>query len=75
VRFAKLAWPRRLLRDEFSFREVPVLVDPATSTQPELLNVTDVIAHELAHNFGTIRCWASPSDPERSEGTIGRNQV
>jgi puromycin-sensitive aminopeptidase len=44
-----------------TFREILVLVDPTTATQPELQNVTDVIAHELAHMwFGdlvTMRWW------------------
>jgi puromycin-sensitive aminopeptidase len=44
-----------------TFREVLLLVDPAEVTQPELQNVTDVIAHELAHMwFGdlvTMRWW------------------
>ncbi len=44
-----------------TFREVLLLVDPATATQPELQNVVDVIAHELAHMwFGdlvTMRWW------------------
>ncbi len=44
-----------------TFREVLLLVDPSTATQPELQNVVDVIAHELAHMwFGdlvTMRWW------------------
>ena len=44
-----------------TFREVLLLVDPATATQPELQRVADVIAHELAHMwFGdlvTMRWW------------------
>ena len=44
-----------------TFREVLLLVDPATATQPDLQNVVDVIAHELAHMwFGdlvTMRWW------------------
>jgi len=44
-----------------TFREVLLLVDPARATQPELQNVVDVIAHELAHMwFGdlvTMRWW------------------
>ncbi|MCC5951636.1 MAG: M1 family metallopeptidase [Acidimicrobiia bacterium] len=44
-----------------TFREVLILVDPDEVTQQELANVTDVIAHELAHMwFGdlvTMRWW------------------
>jgi puromycin-sensitive aminopeptidase len=38
-----------------TFREVLLLADPAAVTQPELQNVVDVIAHELAHMwFGDL---------------------
>ncbi len=38
-----------------TFREVLLLVDPATATQPELQRVADVINHELAHMwFGDL---------------------
>ncbi len=44
-----------------TFREVALLVDPATADQPELERVADVINHELAHMwFGdlvTMRWW------------------
>ncbi len=38
-----------------TFREVLLLVDPATATQPELQRTADVINHELAHMwFGDL---------------------
>ncbi len=38
-----------------TYREALLLVDPDTATQSELLNVVDVIAHELAHMwFGDL---------------------
>ncbi|MEE9416561.1 MAG: M1 family aminopeptidase, partial [Acidimicrobiales bacterium] len=38
-----------------TFREVLLLVDPEHATQPELQNVADVVAHELAHMwFGDL---------------------
>lgn len=44
-----------------TFRESLLLVDPSTSTQPELQRVADVIFHELAHMwFGdlvTMKWW------------------
>ncbi len=44
-----------------TFREVLLLVDPTEVTQPELQNVVDVIAHELAHmwfgNLVTMKWW------------------
>ena len=44
-----------------TFREVLLLIDPASATQPELQRVADVINHELAHMwFGdlvTMRWW------------------
>ena len=44
-----------------TYREVLLLVDEARSTQPELMRVADVIAHEIAHMwFGdlvTMRWW------------------
>ena len=33
-----------------TYRESPLLVDPAHATQPELENIADVVAHELAHS-------------------------
>lgn len=38
-----------------TYREALLLIDPDTATQSELLNVVDVIAHELAHMwFGDL---------------------
>jgi len=38
-----------------TYREILLLVDPDTATQPELQNVADVINHELAHMwFGDL---------------------
>jgi puromycin-sensitive aminopeptidase len=38
-----------------TFREVLLLIDPSTATQPELQRVADVINHELAHMwFGDL---------------------
>ena len=38
-----------------TYREILLLVDPDSATQPELQNVTDVINHELAHMwFGDL---------------------
>ena len=44
-----------------TYREVLLLVDKSRSTEPELLRVADVIAHEIAHMwFGdlvTMEWW------------------
>lgn len=38
-----------------TFREVLLIVDPETATQPELQRITDVVSHELAHMwFGDL---------------------
>ena len=44
-----------------TFREVLLLVDPETTTQPELQRVADVIFHELAHMwFGDLVTMKPP---------------
>ncbi|MCZ6872639.1 MAG: M1 family metallopeptidase, partial [bacterium] len=44
-----------------TFREVLLLIDRQQATQPELIRVADVIAHEIAHmwfgNLVTMRWW------------------